>query len=33
MARLLTRHSLPHATFHATVAGWEVDFLVDRTRS
>jgi very-short-patch-repair endonuclease len=31
MARLLTQHALPAATFHAFVAGWEVDFLVDRT--
>jgi very-short-patch-repair endonuclease len=31
MARLLSRHELPRATFHAIVAGWEVDFLVDRT--
>jgi very-short-patch-repair endonuclease len=31
MARLLTHHRLPAATFHAVVAGWEVDFHVDHT--
>ncbi len=30
-ARLLRRHRLPSATFHAIVAGYEVDFLVDGT--
>ena len=31
MARLLADHSLPPATFHARLAGFEVDFLVDGT--
>lgn len=31
MAKLLQRHRLPAATFHAEVAGFEVDFLVDGT--
>ena len=32
MAGVLRRHGLPSATFHARVAGYEVDFLVDGTR-
>lgn len=32
VARLLRRHRLPTAAFHATVAGYEVDFLIDGTR-
>jgi very-short-patch-repair endonuclease len=31
-ARLLRRHRLPPATFHAVLRGWEVDFHVDGTR-
>ncbi len=31
MARLLTRHGLPATSFHARIAGWEVDFSVDHT--
>ena len=30
-SRLLRRHHLPSATFHAMVAGYEVDFLLDGT--
>ncbi len=29
MARLVRRHGLPAVTFHARVAGFEVDFLID----
>lgn len=32
MAKLLRDHDLPSATFHAWIAGFEVDFLVDGTR-
>lgn len=32
MSRLLVRFRLPRATFHARVAGFEVDFLVNGTR-
>jgi very-short-patch-repair endonuclease len=31
MAKLLADHDLPPATFHARIAGFEVDFLVDGT--
>ncbi|CAN5646154.1 type IV toxin-antitoxin system AbiEi family antitoxin domain-containing protein [soil metagenome] len=31
MCRLLTRHKLPQATFHARVAGFEFDFLITGT--
>ncbi|HEX4983296.1 MAG TPA: DUF559 domain-containing protein, partial [Ilumatobacteraceae bacterium] len=31
MAKLLAEHDLPPATFHARLAGFEVDFLVDGT--
>lgn len=32
MSRLLDRHQLPRAEFHARIAGFEVDFLIEGTR-
>lgn len=32
MAAVLRRYALPPVTFHATVAGYEVDFLVEGTK-